>query len=448
MTFTYQSEVPASIDEVFAWHERPGAISRLLPPWQPVRVVREAASVRDGVAVIGLPGGLRWRAQHVAAEFDRPHRFVDELVTTRLPIAPPWRHVHEFEDLGEGGTRVVDRVDTRAPRSMLTSMFRYRHDQLAADLKAHQHSRQWAPRPLTFAVTGSSGLVGSALSAFLSTGGHSVVRLVRYRPRNESERHWNPGAPDPAAFAGVDVVIHLAGASIAGRFTEAHKRAIRESRLEPTRLLAEAAARAPHGPGTLITASAVGYYGPDNADTILTESTDSGAGFLAGVVLAWEAATRPAQAAGLRVVNVRTGLVLTPAGGLLRLQRPLFAAGLGGRLGTGEQWMAWIGIDDLVDVYLRASLDETLSGPVNAVAPEPVTNDEYSRTLAHVLGRPAILPVPSLGPRVLLGEHGARELAGASQRAVPARLTAAGHTFRHATVETALRHLLGRAVPA
>ncbi|MGB9308400.1 MAG: TIGR01777 family oxidoreductase, partial [Mycobacterium sp.] len=284
------------------------------------------------------------------------------------------------------------------------------------------------------------GLVGSALTAFLSTGGHRVIRLVRGAPK-DGERRWNPDDPDPELLAGVDAVLHLAGASIAGRFTDSHRNAIRDSRIGPTRKLAEVAGRSAT---VLISASAVGYYGYDRGDDTLTEDSDRGDGFLADVVADWEDATAPAEQAGVRVVRVRTGIVQSPRGGTLRLMRPLFSAGLGGRLGDGRQWLPWIGIDDLIDIYYRALWDTALSGPVNAVAPQPVRNADYTRTLAHVVHRPAVLPVPSLGPQLLLGKQGARELALASQRVLPGRLSQAGHRFRQPDLETALRHLLGR----
>jgi uncharacterized protein (TIGR01777 family) len=331
------------------------------------------------------------------------------------------------------------------PALALRPMFAYRHRQLADDLAAHKQAAEHGLRAATVAVTGSSGLVGSALSAFLSTGGHRVIRLVRHVPTNANERQWDPADPDPDLLTGVDAVVHFAGASIAGRFTDAHRRAIRDSRIGPTRRLAELVARMPDGPSLLICASAIGYYGYDRGDEILTEDSDRGAGFLADAVADWEEATAPAGRAGARVVLVRTGIVQSPRGGTLRLLRPLFSAGLGGRIGDGRQWLSWIGIDDLVDTYYRGLWDTTLSGPVNAVAPEPVRNVDYTRTLAHVLRRPAVLPVPPVGPRLLLGDQGARELACASQRVIPAKLQQAGHRFRHPDLDQALRHLLGRA---
>ena len=449
MGLEYSSVVDSPIADVFAWHARPGAFTRLSPPWQPMRLVTEASSLKDGRATLALPGGLRWVAVHQPDCYDPPRRFVDTigndgLATLPARVAVRWRHTHDFEAVGANRTRVIDRVDTPVPGALLRPMFAYRHLQLADDLAAHRLAADNGLTPETIAVTGSSGLIGSALTAFLRTGGHRVIQLVRRAARDDDERSWDPDDPDPQLFAGVDAVIHLAGASIAGRFTDSHRRAIRDSRIGPTRLLAELLGRAKPQPGVLICASAIGYYGYDRGDETLTEDSDRGDGFLADVVADWEEATTAAERGGVRVVRVRTGIVQSPRGGTLKLMRPLFSAGLGGRLGDGRQWLSWIGIDDLVDVYHRALWDTALSGPVNAVAPQPVRNSEYTRALARVLHRPAVLPVPSLGPRILLGEQGARELAFASQRVIPQKLTAAGHRFRQRELDQALRHLLGR----
>jgi len=450
MGIEYSSVVDAPRDDVFAWHARPGAIHRMLPPWQPMSVVAEAASLADGRAVLGLPGGLRWSAQHNPADYAPPARFVDELSRDGLRSLPTqlvghWRHEHCFDAVGDGRTRVTDRVDAPVPGHLLEPTFRYRHRQLSDDLAAHRWAREHGERPGSVAVTGASGLIGSALTAFLSTGGYRVIRLVRREPRDDTERRWDPESPADDLLDGIDAVVHLAGASIAGRFTDAHKKAVRGSRIEPTRRLAECAAGATDGPSVFVSASAVGWYGDDRADERLDEAAQPGDGFLADVVADWEAATAPATAAGLRVVNVRTGIVQTPRGGTLQLMRPLFAAGLGGPLGNGRQWLSWIDIDDLIDVYHRALVDAGLSGPLNAVAPQPVRNADYTRTLAGVLHRPAVLPVPALGPALLLGRQGARELAMASQRVVPGRLIDAGHRFRRPDLEQCLRHQLGKA---
>ncbi|GAA2781145.1 TIGR01777 family oxidoreductase [Mycolicibacterium pallens] len=446
MSIEYASVVDHPIAEVFAWHTRPGAMRRLIPPWQPMRAVAETESLADGRAVLGLPGGLRWIAQHDPAGYDPPRQFVDVLSSDGLMTLPPriigwWRHTHQFNDMGDGTTEVHDEVDTTVPGAALRSTFVYRHRQLADDLAAHRDARQAGAGLLSVAITGSSGLVGSALTALLSTGGHRVIRLVRSDPARPDERRWDPSSPAADLFEGVDAVIHLAGASIAGRFTDAHRRAIRDSRIKPTRRLAELAASA--GVRTFVSASAIGIYGYDRGDTVLSEDSARGDGFLADVVADWEAATEPAARAGVRTVAVRTGIVQAARGGTLRLMRPLFAAGLGGRLGSGEQWLSWIGIDDLLDIYYRALYDERLTGPVNAVAPNPVRNKAYTEALASTLHRPAVLPVPSIGPRLLLGKQGARELAEADQRVLPAKLQEVCHRFRHSRVEEALAHQLG-----
>ena len=309
----------------------------------------------------------------------------------------------------------------------------------------HRDAAQHLRTPLTVAVTGASGLVGSALCALLTTGGHRVIRLVRRAARDPDERQWDPQRPSPELFTGVDAVVHLAGASIAGRFNAAHKADIRDSRIEPTRRLAEAAARAHRdggGPAVFVCASAIGFYGSDRGDEMLDE--DSGPARVSrrcGIGLGGcnRAGRRRGPAGGACPYRNRAGRARRdPA-----IAAPLFAAGLGGRLGSGKQWLSWISIDDLTDIYYRALYDPRLSGPVNAVGPEPVRNGEYTAALAATLHRPALLPVPSIGPRLLLGEEGVRELAEACQRVSPARLIGLDHRFRHRRVKDALAHQLG-----
>jgi len=326
-------------------------------------------------------------------------------------------------------------------------MFAYRHTQLRDDLDVQSDLLGRDPTRRTVAVTGSSGLVGTALCAFLSTAGHRVIRLVRRTPRTDNERTWNPDDPDPRIFEDIDAVVHLAGASIAGRFTEGHKQAIDSSRIEPTRRLADAMVRA-KGPRVLLAASAIGYYGRDRGDQHLDEGAGRGDGFLADVVARWEAATQRAGDAGLRVVTVRTGVVLSARGGMLQLLRPVFLAGLGGRVGDGRQWLSWIDLDDLTDVYARSLVDGDLVGAVNAAAPNPVRNEEFTTTLAHVLHRPALIPVPKAALGVLVGADGVRDVACASQRVAPARLESVRFRFRRPSLEASLRHQLGRPAPA
>ncbi|OLC17427.1 MAG: TIGR01777 family protein [Candidatus Rokubacteria bacterium 13_1_20CM_2_69_58] len=304
-------------------------------------------------------------------------------------------------------------------------------------------------RAWTVAVTGASGLVGSALVTGLTSAGHRVVRVVRGAGAapvaGQRIARWDPesGALEPPALAGADAVVHLAGESVAGgRWTEAKKRRIRSSRVDVTRRLAEALLRLERPPRLLVSASAVGYYG-DRGSEILREDSAPGPGFLAEVCREWEAATDPAARAGIRVVRLRIGMVLSRRGGALGAMLTPFRLGAGGPVGSGVQWVSWIAIDDLVGAILHALATESLAGPVNAVAPEPVTNRELARTLGRVLRRPALLPLPAVAARLLFGQM-ADELLLASARVEPARLRATGFTFRHARLEDALRHELGR----
>jgi len=446
MTLSFKSVVLASRDDVFAWHGRPGAIVRLTPPWLPVTVETQAADLRDGRAVLSVAGVWRWVAQHDPEAYGPPARFADKLDSAPLGLVR-WRHTHLFGAANPAITEVEDRVETNIPEVALREMFAYRQRQLSGDMGAHAWARSLRPEPMTVAMTGSSGLIGTALRALLTTGGHRVVRLVRRAPETADERFWDVEEPQYQMFDGVDAVVHLAGKSIAGRFTEAHRRELVRSRVGPTRRLAEAAAKAKaHGFNlqSFISASAVGYYGPGRGDEVLREDSERGDGFLADLVVDWESAALPAAEAGLRAAAVRTGIVQSPRGGMLKVFYPLYLAGLGGRLGSGRQWVPWVGLDDIVDIYLRLLVDPAMRGPVNAVAPKPVTNRQYAATLGRVLRRPALLAVPAFAPAVVLNEEGAREFALAGQRAEPAALLAAGHRFRHADLETALRHLLGK----
>jgi hypothetical protein len=294
-------------------------------------------------------------------------------------------------------------------------------------------------------ITGASGLIGQALIPVLTTGGHRVICLVRFKPRGgESLVYWNPagGDIDEPKLEGFDAVIHLAGEPITGRWNAAKKRAIRESRAKSTRLLCETMARLSSRPRVLVAASASGYYG-DRGDEVLREESGAGSSFLSQVCQEWEAATKPAAESGMRVVNLRFGFVLSPAGGGLAKMLPAFKMGAGGKIGSGKQYMSWIGIDDLVQIILFATTAHTLNGPVNAVAPNPVTNLEFTKTLGRVLGRPAIFPMPAFAVRLAFGEMG-KELLLASTRIEPARLLSAGYQFRFPELEGALRHLLGR----
>jgi uncharacterized protein len=290
-------------------------------------------------------------------------------------------------------------------------------------------------------VTGASGLIGTALLRSLEPA-HEVVSLTR-RPRGRGQYAWDPmaGALDETALDGADAVVHLAGESVAPPWTSAKKHRIRESRVRGTELLAQAAAAHDPRPRVLVCASAVGYYG-DRGDEPLSEESRQGEGFLAEVVRDWEGAADPARAAGIRVAHMRFGVVQSREGGALRAQLPLFRVGLGGRVGSGRQYVSWVAIDDVVGAIEHALASQTLAGPVNVTAPQPVTNAEYVRTLGRVLRRPAVLPAPARAVRLALGGFAGELLF--SRRVLPERLRADGFEFRHPELEGALRHVLNR----
>jgi uncharacterized protein (TIGR01777 family) len=299
------------------------------------------------------------------------------------------------------------------------------------------------------AVTGASGLIGTALVRRLRSEGHRVLALTRSRPTGPDQAHWDPmaGELDPGVIAGADAVVHLAAKNIGDqlRWTARTKRELLETRVKGTGLVAEAMAglaRGNGGPRVLVCASGAHYYG-DRGDEVLTEASSGGRGFLAGLVQRWEAAADPARAAGLRVVHLRTGPVQDAAGAGLPRQALMFRLGVGGRFGSGRQWLSWISLDDVAGAYHHAVVDDALEGPVNGVAPNPVTNAEFTATLARVLGRPAFLHVPKFGPRLVLGEF-ADEMLFTSIRARPARLVETGYRFRFPELEPALRNTLHR----
>lgn len=294
------------------------------------------------------------------------------------------------------------------------------------------------------AVSGSHGFIGSALLQGLTAAGHRPRPLVRGQVGAEGGIAWDPegGTIDAAALEGLDAVVHLAGVGIGDkRWTPEQKERIRGSRVKGTALLARTLAGLVSPPRVLVSGSAVGYYG-DRGDEILTEDSSPGDDFLAEVVRAWEDATAPAADAGIRVVRLRSGIVQSPDGGVLKKQLPLFKLGLGGPLGSGRQWVSWVSMDDEIGAILHALTAEDLAGPVNATAPQPVTGAALAKALGKALHRPAVLPVPRAVLRVVLGRQMADEMVTAGQRAVPARLQASGYSFRHPEAEAAMAAML------
>jgi uncharacterized protein (TIGR01777 family) len=290
-------------------------------------------------------------------------------------------------------------------------------------------------------VTGASGPIGAALLPYLESQGARIIRLVRGPARGPDQVRWDPGqALEPSAVSGCEVVIHLAGESVFGRWTAARKKAILESRLQGTTTVARAMGAADVRPRVFICASAIGFYG-NGGDRVLTEESPSGNDFPSEVCRVWEGASRIAADAGIRTVNLRIGLVLSPKGGALGMMLPAFKLGLGGRLGSGKQWSSWIHVDDIVGAVHHLIQTESVSGAVNFVSPAPVTNAEFTKTLASVLRRPAILPVPAFAARLAFGEM-ADQLLLSGQRVLPAKLQASGYSFRFSELRPALEELL------
>lgn len=473
--FQYSTELPQPRELVWAWHERPGALTRLTPPGVATTVRGSDAGIRDGSLVTlrisdpvltaalprlpvrgtrsRAPVGLTWTLRHagvVAGE-----QFDD--VQLRGPFRA-WHHEHRFEDGSAGGTRITDRITWEPPRlaaplgqvieervhAFLARLFEFRAAQLRGDLDTLE--RLGEPRRVLLA--GGSGLIGTQLRAALTAGGHEVLRLVRRGARQPEEIEWAPAERDlpPEALDGVDAVIALSGRTIGGRFTASAKQEIRDSRLDAVGTLAGAiAARAADArPASFVQASGVSYYGAQRHGETLDEDAAPGSGFLAELARDWEQASAVLDTAGVRRVALRTGIVLSGQAGALAPQLPLFALGLGGRLSDADASVSWIGLDDITRAYLHAVAEPSLTGPANAVAPGAVTWQEFAETLGRVLHRPAVLPTPAFGPQLVLGREGADELIRTDQHVVPAKLDVTGFAFAQPTLDEALRHALLR----
>jgi uncharacterized protein len=367
-------------------------------------------------------------------------------------------HTHRFSEAGPGRTLMEDEVEWEAPLGALGNtfgsgflagelrrLFTFRHRRLANDLNLLRRY-PLAPGGLTVAVSGASGLIGTALSALLSTGGHRVRPLVRGGNGSGGGEaiRWDPsaGTIDEAALAGVDAVVHLAGESIAGlRWTEEKKRKILESREKGTRTLAGAIARMNPRPRVLVSASGADYYGA-RGNEVITEGTPSGTGFLAEVCRAWEGATEAARRGGVRTVLLRSGMVLSPRGGALGQMLLPFKMGVGGRIGSGKQYWSWIDLDDEVGLILHALATPGLAGAVNATSPEPLPNAAFTDILGRVIGRPTLIPLPALAVRALFGEMG-QTLLVEGARVVPRKALDSGYSFLFPGLEESLRHQLG-----
>lgn len=451
--FVRNIAIRAPLQEVFSWHSREGAFERLSPPWRSVEVLEREGGIKDGRISLKLgrfPFAVRWKLQH--RDYAHGSRFRD------VQISGPfchWEHTHEMKPLGPSSSLLEDRIECVLPLGVLgqigrptvskklDQLFKYRHRTLVEDIEQH---KKYGGRPMRVLISGASGLVGQALKAFLTTGGHEVFRLVRSEPADPcSEIRWNPEAGDLdfGRLEGFDAVVHLAGENIAsGRWTEERKRKILDSRVRGTKLLAQGLTKLKRPPSVFVSASAIGYYGHRPGEK-LTEASSPGETFLSKVCEAWEEAARGVSVNGIRLVCVRLGIVLSPKGGALAKMLPPFKLGLGGVMGSGQQYMSWVSLDDVVGAIHHVLITDSVRGAVNIVAPEAVTNADFTKTLGRVLGRPTLFPLPAFAARLALGEM-ADELLLADTRVEPLVLLESGYQFRTKDIEDALRHMLGR----
>ena len=443
-------DLPVPIEQAFAYHERPGCLNRLIPPWESAHVEHSDHSLAVGSRVVlktkvgGVP--LRWHARHTV--YDPPNHFED--VQDSGPFAA-WVHRHQFCKTSDTSSRLTDEIRYVLPggaagdflgggkaRRTIEAMFAYRHRVTLDDLSL---MARYPSKPLTIAVSGANGLVGSSLSNLLQLLGHRVLSITRGAlGTQDSIAAWSDEGQFER-FNEVDVVVHLAGKPIAGgRWNESVKQQIRDSRVEKTRSLCERLARLSNPPSTLVCASATGMYG-NRSDEILNEQSQPGDDFLADVCQEWEAACDPAERAGIRVVHTRFGLILSPKDGALsKMLTP--AKLMGGSLGDGSQYWSWIALDDVVGAIVHCIVREGMAGPVNFVSPTPMSNREFARTLGEVLGRPAVFPAPAFALRLALGEM-ADALLLASTRVIPEKLLSTDYEFRFSSLPEVLRYSLG-----
>lgn len=445
-----ETRLPFPAETVYAWHLRPGALERLLPPWSGVRVVHRSGTVAGGGEVeLSVPAfgrRFRWLARHETVEQGRA--FAD--VQIEGPFRS-WRHTHRVHADGDGCI-LEDQVEFGPPGGRLglaliagrverdlDRLVAWRRARLIDDLARHE-AHAHCPR-LRVGISGARGLIGSALAAFLESGGHTVIPFRR--ESGAGGIAWEPGRRvDEAGLQACDAIVHLAGANVAeARWTPAVKSRLWSSRVEATRHLCETLARLPVRPKVLICASGIGVYGLRRDDPV-KEDSSAGDDFLAELCQAWEAACQPARDAGIRVVHARIGMVVAAAGGALAKMLPPARFGLLGPVAGGRQWVPWIALDDLIGAMQVLLHDEGIQGPVNLVSPEPVTNRDLVRAIGRVIARPTVIPVPALAVRLLFGEMGQATLL-ASCHALPGRLLAQGFPWRHRRLEDWLRFELG-----
>ncbi len=449
-----RTKIKASVETVFSWHERDGAISRLTPPWAPLKMIaRTGKGVQKGVKVVfrlnifKIP--MIWEAEHI--EYRENKLFKDRQV--KGPFSK-WEHTHKFIPDGNGGSIMEDHVEFELPFGFLSRpfygfatkdferMFSYRHRVLKYDLEHHAETG----KRKKILISGASGTIGNILVPFLRTCGHDVIRLVRKKGNLlNDELFWDPynGVLELDKAGPIDAVINLNGVDISrGRWTKKQKKRIIDSRIMTTRLLVKKMSELEHKPSVFISSSAIGFYG-EGKDTVLTETADMGDCFISRVCRQWEDASMGAQAHGIRTIQLRIGVVLTPAGGALARMELPFKLGCGVKLSHGRQYMSWISMDDTLSGILYILNNPQIKGPVNLAAPNPVTNKVFSKTLAGIFSKKVFFTMPEFVALGLWGQMG-KETLLTSARVTPGKLLDNGFTFQHETLFPALRDMLGR----
>ena len=453
-TFIYRSSYPCTAQQLYDYHAAPGALERLLPPWENTHVVRKEGTIAPGGKVelrIKLgPVPLTWEAHHIE---DMPGRMFKD-IQYRGPFSL-FEHTHTFTTV-EGGAQLEDRINFQLPcsaitpsviahkiKQKLTRNFTYRAHVLEEDLQLHQ---KYSRKKLNILISGASGILGQTLVPLLTTGGHEVFKLVRRKPVTaNNEIYWDPdkGEIDTEAIVPPDAVIHLAGEYIGlSRWSDEKKRRVMDSRVKGTTLLAETVSSLTKKPDVFVSASAVGYYG-HNGSRLLTEGDGCGDDYISTVCGAWEQAASTAADNNIRTVTMRLGVGLTPKGGAL--ERIISASPFAyiRYFGGGDQYISWISLDDMAAAILHCVCTPELSGPVNIAAPAPVTNRELIRSISYATGRPRVHPLPGSFLRLLYGDM-ADQILLSSCRVSSEKLVNSGFSFRHPDLDETLRILLGR----
>ena len=449
-TFVKKIRIEASVDRVFGWHERPGTLERLTPPWISLKNIKKTGGLEKGarVSMKGFLGSIPMPLEAEHLEYEKGRLFKDRLV--KGPFSK-WEHTHLFSPWGDHHSILEDRVVYGLPVHLpqkwqqmvegeLSRMFTYRHKIMQEDLKRHKDRS-----PLTILISGASGPVGQAMIPFLTTGGHRIIRLVRRKPESLDEIFWNPyqGELDLEPAGKIDVVINLNGYNIAsGRWTKKRRAKIIKSRILSTALLSKAVLALSQAPELFISASATGFYG-ECGDEMVCENSCSGELFISRVCCDWEDAAKDLEASGIRTVFARIGIVLSPGGGILEKLLPGFMMGLGAEIDKGEQFMSWISMDDLLYAVYHVIHTRSIHGAVNFVSPHPVTNSQFTKSLGWVLSRPTLFKIPASIIKILWGEMG-EEILLCSTRVFPEKMIDSGFRFCHENLEQALCHVLGK----